>query len=316
MGDGFPRGAWGDGAHGDPGPEVLLPAVTAEDLLNGHLLLVPEEFRPLADTVAALGGPPSAVELREEAQARAAFRALRSGTLDDPGMSSHTLPLELRAANGSSRSRRSARARHRSTGSTRPPSRRGAGARLGFVSGVTAVVIAAVVGFAYAGGVFSAHVKTVNVAASPSGVRPSDSASGSAGVAGVSASPTPADQPTPTVDVGVGNASADRDQALCRAWLKNPWWPGVKNWDHEDFNTLSAIAGGPQMVLFYCWKKLPRDYGGTGPALHYPPGYGNGHWASMPDIKPPAPGNGPAQGGDSGDGNGNSGPSAGPQSRH
>lgn len=293
--------------------------MTAEDLLNGHLLLVPEEFRPLADTVAALCGPPSAVELREEARARAAFRALRSGTLGDPGVSSHPLPLELRAANGSSRSRRSARARHRSTGSTRPPSRRGAGARLGLVSGVAAVVIAAVVGFAYAGGVFSAHVKTVNVAASPSGVRPSAPASGGAGgagVAGVSASPTPANQPTPTVAAGVSNASAaDTDQALCRAWLKNPWWPGVKNWDHEDFNKLSAIAGGPQMVLLYCWKKLPRDYWGTGPALHYPPGYGNGHWASVPDIKPPAPGNGPSQGGDSGDGNGNSGPSAGPQSR-
>jgi hypothetical protein len=316
MGEGFLRGAWGDGSHGDPGPDVLLPAVTAEDLLNGHLLLVPGEFRPLADTVTALGGPPSAAELRGEAQARAAFRALRSGTLDEPGVSSHTLPLALRAANGSSRGRRTARARHRSTESTRPRSRREAGGRLGLVSGVAAVVIAAVVGLAYAGGVFSARVNTVNVAEPPSGVRPSDSASQSAGVAGVSASPTPAGQPTPTGAAGASNASADMGQALCRAWLQNPWQPGVKNWDDDDFNKLSTLAHGPQMVLMYCWKILPRDYWGAGPALHYPQRYSNGHWAWVPDDKPPAPGNVPSQGGDPGAGNGNSGPNAGPQSRH
>lgn len=316
MGDGFLRGAGGDGSHGDPGPDVLLPAATAEDLLNGHLLLVPEEFRPLMDTVTALCGPPSAAELRGEAQARAAFRALRSGTLDDQGVSSHTLPLELREANGSSRSRRSARARHRSTQSTRPRSRRGTGGRLGLVSSVAVVVIAAVAGFAYAGGAFSAHVKTVNVAESPSGVRPSHSASQSAGVAGVSASPTPTDQLSPTEGAGVSNASADTGQALCRAWLQNPWQPHVKNWDDDDFDKLSTLAGSPQLVLFYCWKILPRDYWGTGPAFHYPQRYSNGHWAWVPDDKPPTPGNGPSQGGDSGPGNGNPGPGAGPQSRH
>jgi hypothetical protein len=291
--------------------------VTAEDLLNGHLLLVPEEFRPLADTVTALCGPPSAAELRGEAQARAAFRALRSGALDDPGVSSHTLPLELRAANGSRRSRRGVRARHRSTGSTRPLSRRGPGGRLGFLGGVAAVVIAAVVGLAYAGGAFSAHVKTPSAAAPPSGGRPSDSASGSAGVAGVSASQAPAVKPAPASTAGAGNAPADTGQALCAAWLKNPWQPGVKNWDDDDFNKLSTLAGGPQLVLFYCWKELPRDYWGTGPALNYPPGYSNGHWAWTPGNKPPAPGKDPSQGGDSGPGSGSTGNKpAQPQSRH
>lgn len=317
MGDGFPRGAWGDGAHGDPGPDVLLPAVTAEDLLNGHLLLVPAEFRPLADTVTALCGPPSAAELRGEAQARAAFRALRSGAPDDPGVSSHTLPLELRAANGSSRGRRGARARHRSAESTRPPSRRGAGGRLGLVSGVAAVVIAAVAGFAYAGGVFSAHVKTVNVASSPSSVRPSDSASGSAGVAaGFGASQAPRDSPRPTAAAGAGNAPASTPEALCEAWLKNPWRPDAKNWDEEDFKKLSALAQGPQMVLYYCWTTVPQSFWATVPGLRFPQRYSDGHWDWPPGGKPPAPGNGPAQGGDSGAGNGNSGPGAGPQSRH
>lgn len=285
--------------------------MTAEDLLNGHLLLVPEEFRPLADSVTALCGPPSAAELRGEAQARAAFRTLRSGALDDPGVSSRTLPLELRAANGSPRGRRSARARHRSTGSARPPSRRGAAGRLGLVSGVAAVVIAATVGFAYAGGVFSAHVKAHNAAAPPTSARPSDSASGSAGVAGVSASQAPAAKPTPTGTAGASNSSADTGQALCRAWLENPWRPGVKNWDADDFNELSTLARGPQMVLFYCWTKLPRDYWGPGPALHYPPGYSNGRWDWIPGNRPPAPGNGNSQGGDSGAGSGSSGPSVG-----
>src|SRR5690348_12398209 len=98
MGDGFQRGMWVNGSHGDPDPDVPLPAATADALLDGQLALVPWEFRPLADTVAALCGPPSEAELGGEARARAAYRSLTSGTLPGPASSSHTLPLEFRAA--------------------------------------------------------------------------------------------------------------------------------------------------------------------------------------------------------------------------
>jgi hypothetical protein len=290
----------GNGSHGDPGPDDLLPAAAADALLDGHLALASEELRSLADTVAALCGPPSEAELRGEARARAAYRAVRPGVLHDPGAPSHrhTLPLELRAASRHRRTGRSMRARHRSTGSARPhpPSgRRGMGGRLGLVSGVAAAVIAAAAGFAYAGGAFSTHVKSLSSAAPPSSAHPSASASGSAGVAGISAAHAPKDKPAPTATAAASNAPADTPQALCEAWLKNPWRPWVKNWDDEDFDKLSTLAGSPQMVLFYCWTKLPRDYWGSAPGFHYPPGYSNGHWDWTPGSKPPAQGNGPSQ---------------------
>jgi hypothetical protein len=288
MGDGFQRGLWGNGSHGDPGPDVALPAAAADALLDGRLALVPAEFRPLADTVAALCGPPSEAELRGEARARAAYRALGPAALHGPG--AHTLPLELRAASRPRRAGRSMRARHRTTVSTRPPGRRGMGGRLGLVSGVATAVIALAVGFAYAGGAFSSHVTSQGSAASPSSGHPSASVGGGAGVAGVSAAQAPKDRPTAT-----SSAPADASQALCEAWLQNPWRPGVKNWDKEDFDKLSTLAGSPQMVLYYCWTKLPKDDWGSS---HYPARYSDGRWAWTPGSGQPTPGDGNSQGGD------------------
>jgi hypothetical protein len=169
------------------------------------------------------------------------------------------------------------------------------GGRLGLVSGVATAVIAAAVGLAYAGGAFSTHVKSPSSAAPPSSAYASASSGGGAGVAGISATHAPKDKPTPTATAATSNASADTPQALCEAWLKNPWRPGVKNWDDEDFDKLSTLAGSPQMVLFYCWKKLPRDYWGPAPVFRYPPGYRNGHWAWTPGSNPPAQDNAPSQ---------------------
>jgi hypothetical protein len=179
------------------------------------------------------------------------------------------------------------------------------GGRLGLVSGVAAAIIAAAAGLAYAGGAFSAHVKNLSSAAPPSSAHPSASASGGGRVAGISAAHAPKDKPAPTATAATSNAPAATPQALCEAWLKNPWRPGVKNWDDEDFAKLSALAGSPQMVLYYCSTKLPRDYWGSAPFFHYPQGYNNGHWAWTPDSNSPAQGNGPSQGsGDSSAGNG------------
>jgi hypothetical protein len=289
MGDGFQRGLWGIGSYGDPDPDVSLPATTLDALLDGQLALVPAEFRSLADTVAALCGPPSAAELRGEPRARAAYRALGSAAHHGPG--ARTLPLELPDA---SRPRRAGRARHRSTGSTRPPGRPWTGARLGMVSGVAAAVIALTLGVAYAGGVFSANVKSQSSAAPPSSARPGASASGSANVAGVSATHAPKDTPTPTATAATSGSPAGTPLALCEAWLQNPWRPGAKNWDNQDFDKLSALAGGPQMVLFYCWTNLPKSYWGS---VHYLPRYSDGHWAWPPGGKLPLPVNGNSQDG-------------------
>src|SRR5260370_233013 len=173
MGDGFQRRFWGSGSQGDPDPDFPLPEAVADALLDGQLALVPAEYRPLADAVAALSGPPSAAELTGEARARAAYRAFGSGALDDPGVQSHTLPLELAPAG---RPRRSQRARHRS-GPTRPPGRRVMRGRLGLVSGVAAAVIVIAGGLAYATGGFTSHATSQNSAESSSSADPSKTAS-------------------------------------------------------------------------------------------------------------------------------------------
>lgn len=59
------------------------------------------------------------------------------------------------------------------------------------------------------------------------------------------------------------------------------------------------------MVLFYCWKNLPRSFWGSSPFSRYPPRYNNGRWDWTPGNQPPAPGDGNSQGGP-GAGNANS----------
>jgi hypothetical protein len=165
-------------------------------------------------------------------------------------------------------------------------------------------VIAIAVGVAYAGGAFSIHGKSPGSAASPSSTHPSPSASGGADVAGISATHAPKATPKPT-PVGGDSVAAETPQALCEAWLKDPWRPGVKNWDDEDFDKLSTLAGGPQMVLFYCWKNLPRGFWGSWPFFRFPPRYSNGHWDWTPGNQPPASGDGNSQGGANSQGNNN-----------
>ena len=314
MGDGFQRGLWGSGPYGDPDPDAALPEAVADALLDGKLALVPADYRPLTDAMAALCGPPSAAELSGEARARAAYRTLGSGMLDEPGVRSHTLPLDLTPA---ARPHRAGRARHRSSGPTRPPGRRVMGGRLGLVSGVAAAVIAVTGGFAYATGAFHGHLASRNSAQPSSTVSPSVAIGDGAGLKTAS---TPMPLHTTTAPAtATGSPPTDTPRALCEAWLKNPWQPNAKDWDEEDFDKLSALAHCPQWVLWYCAKILPGYQWGAKPDVHYPARYSTGRWWWTPDGKapvptaPPSPGTGPGGQGDSGNSGNQGNNSNGPQ---
>ena len=118
----------------------------------------------------------------------------------------------------------------------------------------------------------------------------------------MSAAHAPRATPSPS-PAATGTASGETPQALCEAWLKDPWRPGVKTWDREDFDQLSTLAGSPQLVLFYCWTQLPMSYWRTVPLPHFPSHSDNGHWA-WPAGGKPAPGDGSSQGGNWGPGGG------------
>jgi hypothetical protein len=306
MGEGFQRGLWDSGSHGDPDPGATLPPAVADALLNGQPWLVPAEFRLLTDTVAALAGPPSEAELRGEPRARAAYRAR--------GMS-RTLPLEIGSLEAlpGGRRRRAPRARHRVPASARPPGRRVAGGRVGVVSGIAAAVIAVAGGIAFAAGVFPSHVKDPSPAAVRSSAGPNATTASNAGLNG-QGTPVPK-VTTPSAQAG---ATADGPRQWCEEWLKNPWRPGDKEWDKADFDKLTAKAHGPQFVLWYCVKLLPAGYFGAKPGTGYPARYNNGPWWWVPGGKEPgpgipgAPGSGiSGQGGSGGSGNSGNGSGAG-----
>jgi hypothetical protein len=246
----------------------MLPDAVSDGLLDRRLELVPDEFAALADTLAALAGPASAAELKGEGRARAAFRALGTGTPGDPGMASRTLPMDLRPA---SRPRR-ARAKHRAAAATRPPGRRLSG-RLGLVSGVAVALIAIAGGITFAAGVFSPQAKDHVTAEPTSSAGPPVSAAANPSLHGVASR-----EPTQTAKSG----TAGTPQAMCQAWLMDPWRPGAKDWDEADFDKLSALAGSPKKVLYYCSTQLPQDYWQSQPPVHYPPRSSSGRWDWTP----------------------------------
>jgi len=168
--------------------------------------------------------------------------------------------------------------------------------RLGLVSGVAAAVIAVAGGLAYATGSFTGHVTSRSSAAASSSADPSKPGNNVGGLN--TASPAVPLHTTTARPASAGSSVTDTSQALCKAWLDNPWRPGAKDWDEEDFDKLSGLAGSPQLVLFYCWTKLPPDYWGPKPAIRYPARYFGGRWAwTPPDGKAQGPGNSGSSGG-------------------
>jgi hypothetical protein len=294
MGDGFQLGFRGSGARGDAGPDAVLPDVVADALLERQLGLVPEEFAALAAALAALAGPASTAELCGEDRARAAFRALGSGTPEDPAWASRTLPMDIPPAG---RPRRRARAKHRAAASTRPPGRRGLSGRLGLVSGAAMALIAIAGGIVFAAGAFSPRVKDQVAAGPTSSAGPRVSAAAKPTLHGVASR-----EPTPTAASG----AVGTPQALCQAWLKDPWRPGSKDkdWDEADFDKLSALAGSSRNVLYYCWTQLPKDYWQSQPFAQYPPRPNSGRWdwtppgvkAQWPPVSAGSDANGASQG--------------------
>ena len=272
MGDGFQLGFQGSGARGDAGPDAVLPDAVADALLDRQADLVPEELAALADTLAALAGPASMAELSGEDRVRAAFRALGSGTPEDPATASRTLLMDIPPG---SRPRRRARARHRAAASTRPPGRRGLAGRLRLVSGAAVALIVIAGGIAFATGAFSPRAREQVTAQPASSAGPRVSPAANPTLHGVASR-----EPTPTAASG----SAGTPQAMCQAWLKNPWRPGSKDkdWDEADFDKLSALAGSPRDVLYYCWTQLPKDYWQSQPPVHYPPRSSSGRWDWTP----------------------------------
>ena len=269
MGDGFQLGFQGSGALGDAGPDAVLPDAVADALLDRQLGLVPEEFAALADTLAALAGPASTAELSGEDRVLAAFRAIGSGTPEDPAMASRTL------IPSASRLRRRARAKHRAATSARPPGRRRLSGRAGLVSGVAVALVAIAGGIVFAAGAFSPRAKDQVTAEPTSSAGPRVSAAANPTLHGVASR-----EPTPTPTTASG--AVDTPQAMCQAWLKNPWRPGSKAWDEADFGKLSTLAGSPTSVLYYCSTQLPKDYWQSQPSAHYPPRSSSGRWDWTP----------------------------------
>jgi hypothetical protein len=283
MGDGFQLGFLGSGAHGEAGPDAVLPDAVADALLDRQPALVPEEFAALADVLAALAAPASTAERSGEERVRAAFRALGTGTPQDPAAASRTAATGIPRAG---RPRRRARAKHRAAASARPPGRRRLGNRVGLASGAAVAIIAIAGGIVFAAGAFSPRAKYQVTAEPSSSPGPRVSAAAGPALHGVAASREPA--PT-TASIVAGTA-----QAMCQAWLKDPWRPGSRNWDEADFDKLSALAGGPRNVLYYCWTQLPKDYWQSQPPVNYPPRSSNGRWDWTPPGGkaqwPPVPG--------------------------
>jgi hypothetical protein len=245
----------------------VLPDAVADALLGRQPGLVPEEFAALADTLAALAGPASTAELSGEDRVRAAFRALGSGTPEDPAMASRTLIPPA------GRPRRRARAKHRAAAPARPPGRGRLSGRIGVVSGAAVALIAIAGGIVLAAGPFSPRAKDHVTAEPASSTGPRLSAAANPTLHGVASR-----EPTPTAASG----AVSTPQAMCQAWLKDPWRPGSKDWDEADFDKLSALAGSPKNVLYYCSTQLPKDYWQSQPPVHYPPRSSSGRWDWTP----------------------------------
>ena len=195
-------------------------------------------LRPLADTLAALKGPPTLGELRGEASIRAEFRALAefgalrpADTLEMPALQPDPLP------------RRTTRHRVR-----RPANRR-------FGAFLATAAAAAVVGTAAFTGNLPGPIKgLVPRAASSTAVRPTSpnvqdrSASSVPVVPHREKSVRPSPSPSPS-----GNASN-----LCRTFFSYYGHPvGGRQWGNSPiYSQLSAEAGGSVHIRAFCQPYL------------------------------------------------------------
>jgi hypothetical protein len=284
MDDSFEGGAWADGSPGDPELDALLRAGVAEFLLAGDTRAVPAELRPLGETLAALRAAPSVTEFHGEEAAMAFFRSLhgasrRGASRRGTAAYGHTLPLEVPAGMAAGRPRRARHAAPGRTRSTRRPSARKPRGRLGLTSVAAAALVVIVGIFAYSGNLPGPFQNAVHIIGAPVRHHETGHPSPSEAAGRLNGGATLA--PTPTASqAGTGAAGP---QEWCREYFTNPWRPGSKNWDRQDFQKLAKAANGPRWVLKFCIKYLTAPGWSPGHGYRFPPGWEGGSWAWIPD---------------------------------
>jgi hypothetical protein len=213
-------------------------------VLSGEFANAPDALRPVADTLAALCGPPAQAELDAEAAARAAFRTHAGGELV-------TRIPRARTVDDGSRPRS-----HRHRRRVSPRVRWQAVALIGGA--------AAAVAFVALSGVLSGHGGQQGTSQDPAAsttARQSATGSPKSGVLGSGAT----SHPTPTVSVGHQSATtpaasvpAPDPKTLCKEYFGFLQHSTGHKSEAEDDNLkqLSRLAHGKPRVYGYCYQLL------------------------------------------------------------